>query len=136
MEIYRFWRCEQLLLPCLWSGARAGHSPSREHVQRYWHTEVAPSVAAAYTGPVFVITGQHDAIYCTNPNPLPLPDVAFATFDCGGYKTGFLVQKELYPASSSFRWHEPVTAGHCWHLHYKAQATFAIAYAWMAQKGF
>ncbi|KAM5529222.1 ctr copper transporter family protein [Fusarium oxysporum f. sp. phaseoli] len=67
-------------------------------------TTLGPAIAPNYTGPVFVITGQHDAIYCDLANPHPPDNVTFATFDCGPHTTGLLAQtKALYPAAK-FEW--------------------------------
>ncbi|CZR64268.1 uncharacterized protein PAC_14166 [Phialocephala subalpina] len=80
-------------------------------------------VAGKYTGPVFDITGQHDAIFC------PLPDPAsstkpYTTYDCGPSQGGILSQTgKLYP-NASYKYYAPKNSGHLWQLHYDAFATF------------
>ncbi|CAJ0550196.1 Ff.00g101260.m01.CDS01 [Fusarium sp. VM40] len=96
---------------------------------------LGPVIAPGYTRPVFVITGQHDGIFCDLANPDPPVNVTFATFDCGPHKTGLLAQtKALYPAAK-FKWYAPPSAGHCWHFHREAYATFSIAHKWLATQG-
>ncbi|KAI6777301.1 hypothetical protein HG530_001246 [Fusarium avenaceum] len=98
-------------------------------------TTLGPAIASNYTSPVFVITGQQDAIFCNIANPHPPDDVAFATFDCGPQTTGLLAQtKSLYPAAK-FKWYAPPSTGHCLHFHHSAYATFGIAHKWLVSHG-
>ena len=54
-------------------------------------------MAANYTGPVFVVTGQQDALFCGNGNRhTSIPD-------CGsGSNSQISAVKTLYPAASNF----------------------------------
>ncbi|KAH9215485.1 hypothetical protein DL95DRAFT_461122 [Leptodontidium sp. 2 PMI_412] len=94
-----------------------------------------PTVALRYQGPVFVVTGQHDAIFCNLPDPSPPANAPFETFGCGPYGTGLSETKALYPAAKSFQWFAPRNSGHCWHFHYEAYATFGVAHGWLALQG-
>ncbi|KAG7416594.1 hypothetical protein Forpi1262_v016707 [Fusarium oxysporum f. sp. raphani] len=98
-------------------------------------TTLGPAIAPNYTRPVFVITGQRDGIFCNLANPHPPVNVTFATFDCGPHMSGLLAQtKALYPAAK-FEWYAPPSAGHCWHFHRVAYATFSLAHKWLASQG-
>jgi hypothetical protein len=84
-----------------------------------------------YQGPVYVVTGQHDAFFC---NPLGLP---LGTIDCESSTSGYLANtKSLYPAASSFEAYVVPDVGHFWQLHYSANADFGVVHSWMAGKGF
>ncbi|KAH6699741.1 hypothetical protein BKA61DRAFT_582913 [Leptodontidium sp. MPI-SDFR-AT-0119] len=86
------------------------------------------TVALRYQGPVFVVTGQHDSIFCNLPDPSPPANAPFETFSCEPYSTVLSQTKALYPAAKSFQWFAPQNSGHCWHFHYEAYATFGVAH--------
>ncbi|KAH8815958.1 Alpha/Beta hydrolase protein [Xylogone sp. PMI_703] len=87
--------------------------------------------APEYTAPIMVITGQHDALMCSNKDDFTLPP------DCGAHDTGMLAQtKALYPNSADYEWYAPPDSGHCWQLHYDAWDTFGVAHNWLAKNGF
>lgn len=86
----------------------------------------------AYTGPVYMVSGQHDAIFC---NPLTLQ--SSNNVNCGDSNGGFLADtKSLYPRASSFDVFAVPNAGHCWQLHFSAAAAFGTVHDWIAGKGF
>jgi pimeloyl-ACP methyl ester carboxylesterase len=81
------------------------------------------NTAAAFTGPVYVVTGKYDNIFCDT--------------DCGTETSGELVNTRVdYPAASSFDVHIVPNAGHCWHNHYTAGDAFINVHSWLASKGF
>ncbi|TVY83688.1 hypothetical protein LSUE1_G003808 [Lachnellula suecica] len=85
------------------------------------------SIASGYKGPVFVVTGQHDACFC-NPQGLPSDEI-----DC----TSFLADtQELFPAASSFDAYIVPDSGHCWQLHFAATTAFAVVQTWIEAHGF
>ncbi|RFU29275.1 hypothetical protein B7463_g7073, partial [Scytalidium lignicola] len=86
--------------------------------------------APQYTGPIYIITGQHDALFC---NPLGNSTVEP---DCGTHDRGYLEQtKNLYPNTKTYGWYVPPKSGHCWQLHYDALVTFAKAHIWLDENG-
>jgi hypothetical protein len=90
----------------------------------------ADDPAASYTRPVYVVTGQHDFIFC---NALGLPNVA----DCSASGPGYLNQTQaLYPSASVYGWYAPPNSGHCWQLHYDALETFYNIHYWLWEQGF
>ncbi|RFU28066.1 hypothetical protein B7463_g8270, partial [Scytalidium lignicola] len=92
-------------------------------------TSIAP--VPAYTAPIMLITGQHDALMCSNEDNLSLPP------DCGSQDTGLLAQTgALYPNSGGYEWYAPPNSGHCWQLHYDALVTFGVAHDWLVKNGF
>jgi pimeloyl-ACP methyl ester carboxylesterase len=89
-------------------------------------------IATKYTNPVFVVTGQDDAIFC---NLLGL-DILLNT-GCGSGSSSFLAQTSaLYPNAVNYEWYAVPNSGHCWQLHYAAQAAFGTVHTWMANNGF
>ena len=95
---------------------------------------IASSVqtASQYTNPVFVVTGQEDAIFC---NLLGLD--LLLDLGCGSGSSSYLAQTSaLYPNARDYEWYAVQNAGHCWQLHYAAQAAFGVVHTWMANKGF
>ena len=92
------------------------------------------SIETAYTGPVMVITGQHDSIYCSTFN-LDI-QILLGTPMCDMSANGIVGKAAtLYPLASDFQVVFP-NAGHCWHLHNNASYTFGIAHNWLASQGF
>jgi hypothetical protein len=79
--------------------------------------------AAAFTGPVYVVRGKYDNIFCDT--------------DCGSAASDELVDTRVdYPVASAFDVYVVPNAGHCWHNHYTAGDTFANIHNWLAGKGF
>jgi pimeloyl-ACP methyl ester carboxylesterase len=96
---------------------------------------LSATVAPGYSGPVFVITGQHDAVLCLDKDEHSA--ASSPTFNCGSHDTGYLAKtKSLYPASKSFDWYALPDAGHCWQFHLNAQQGFGVAHDWMKKQGF
>jgi pimeloyl-ACP methyl ester carboxylesterase len=84
-----------------------------------------------YTGPVYMMTGQHDAFSC---NPLNLVQ---SQIDCGTGTSGYVVStSSLFPAAKSFGVFIVPHSGHCWHFHTAAPSAFDTAHVWMAGEGF
>jgi pimeloyl-ACP methyl ester carboxylesterase len=85
--------------------------------------------AGEYEGPVMVITGLHDATFCsilTLDLGLPLLELGGTVMcdtDAGGVVPS---TQSLYPRARSFEFFYP-NAGHCWHLHYVAEEGFTAA---------
>lgn len=95
---------------------------------------LAGSLQTAYTGPVLVITGLHDSIYCSTFT-IDI-QILFGTPLCDTSLNGIVRQAStLYPYASSFEVVFP-NAGHCWQLHNNATVTFGIAHEWLAAQGF
>lgn len=88
------------------------------------------AVAAEYTAPVYVITGQHDGLFCN-------PTGSLTPADCGEGSTSMLAQtRSLYPAADVFEWYGVPESGHCWQLHYAAQDGLNRIHAWLGRVGF
>jgi pimeloyl-ACP methyl ester carboxylesterase len=95
---------------------------------------MAGSLKTEYEGPVLVITGQHDSIYCS----LLTLDLQFllGTPTCDMSAGGVVGQVAgLYPWAKDFQIVWP-DAGHCWQLHDNAWETFGTAHNWLANQGF
>ena len=80
------------------------------------------------------ITGIHDHPFCgvfaldlpiweTQPNCNTSPGGQIAT------------TANFYPNAKNFTLYHP-DAGHCWHLHEVANASFALAHQWLEDQGF
>lgn len=92
---------------------------------------LAINIAPRYKGPVYIVTGQHDAIFC---NPLGLQQ---SQLDCGTSTSGYVAStKSLFPAAKSFDAFIVPNSGHCWHFHTAAPSAFVTVHDWMASKGF
>ncbi|KAF8851755.1 hypothetical protein BDZ45DRAFT_750342 [Acephala macrosclerotiorum] len=92
-------------------------------------------VAEDCKGPVFDITGQHDATMCPSLDPASSTE-PYHTYDCGPSGTGYLSQsKKLYP-NAKYQSYAVTNAGHCWHFHDQAYATFGVAHDWLNRNGF
>jgi pimeloyl-ACP methyl ester carboxylesterase len=92
------------------------------------------SLQTEYKGPLLVITGQHDSIYCSDVGI----DLQFllGTPTCDMSSAGIVAQAQtLYPLADDFEIVWP-NAGHCWQLHDNATYTFGIAHQWLADHGF
>jgi pimeloyl-ACP methyl ester carboxylesterase len=90
--------------------------------------------ATEYAGPLLVMTGLHDAAFCSLLT-LDLLGI-WGTATCGT-SPGDLVPSvaKSYPMASSIQFYYP-NAGHCWHLQNAAQDGFAEAHRWMAAQNF
>ena len=75
-----------------------------------------------YTSPVYILTGQYDALFCGNGSrTLGAPD-------CGSGATSQLAAvKNFYPAvpASNFDYYAQPNSGHCLQQHYGAVRGFA-----------
>ncbi|KAE9367308.1 alpha/beta-hydrolase [Stipitochalara longipes BDJ] len=92
------------------------------------------SLQTEYTGPVLVVTGQHDSIYCSEFT-IDL-QILLGTPTCDMSSSGIVAKaKTLYPLAKDFQIVWP-DAGHCWQLHDNASYTFGIAHDWLADQGF
>jgi len=92
------------------------------------------SLQTEYTGPVLVITGQHDSIYCSEYT-IDL-QIVLGTPTCVMGPNGIVGKSQtLYPLAKDFQIVWP-NAGHCWQLHDNATYTFGIAHNWLSDQGF
>lgn len=81
-------------------------------------------LAPAYTGPVFVVTGSSDDVFCL-------------AAQCGvGSASPQAMSGALFPKSSNFSYSEPIGTGHMINLHYTAQQSFAASHNFLAANGF
>ena len=94
--------------------------------------------ANQYTGPVMIVTGLHDAVFCSTATL----DLGIPLLGLGGPQTcdtgaggAVPATANLYPYARSVEFYYP-DAGHCWHLHYVAEDGFAAAHEWMQNQGF
>ncbi|KAL8727528.1 MAG: hypothetical protein Q9166_005999, partial [cf. Caloplaca sp. 2 TL-2023] len=92
-------------------------------------TQVPLEPSFMYDKPVFILTGQQDAIFCGNGSrELGIPD-------CGsGLQSQLVAVKALYPAmpAESFDTFIQPNAEHCNALHSSAPEGFDTAHAWLA----
>ncbi|KAI9853219.1 MAG: hypothetical protein M1830_006740 [Pleopsidium flavum] len=80
--------------------------------------------APSYTGPVAVITGERDEVFC-------------AGGFCGTGPNSPQAQScSLFPKSSNCTYYIPLGTGHMIDLHYTAQESFKNAHDFLAQHGF
>lgn len=92
------------------------------------------AVAAAtssFQGPVFVITGQQDTLFCgTTALPIDGPG------QCVGGPLNYLAGTgALYP-NAKYDWYAVPNANHCWQFHYSAQLGFQVTHDWLASQKF
>ncbi|KAB8360934.1 hypothetical protein FH972_024666 [Carpinus fangiana] len=87
---------------------------------------LGPSVSKGFKGPVYVVNGQEDTLFCS----LALPNVSRG--DC---TTPTKEIKPLYPAAKSYQAHNVPATGHVMNLHYSAQKTFHDAHKWLCSVG-
>lgn len=96
------------------------------------------NTASEYTGKVFVVTGERDAIFCNvlGLNIL-LGGILGTQSECGDAETGYLGRsRSLFPRASAFDAFVVPDAGHCWQLHYTAEKAFGTVHEWLAKQGF
>ena len=80
--------------------------------------------ASAYSGPVFMVTGAEDNVFCANAQ-------------CGtGPSSSPAMAASLFPKTSSFSYFEPANTGHSINLHYSAAQSFQAAFDFLASQGF
>ena len=90
------------------------------------------NIAADYTNPVYVVTGEKDAVFC-NFSGLNLSPLLPVSCTAGGYLTG---TKAFYPNVEVFDTYAVPNSGHCWQLHYAAPEAFALIHSWLTYQGF
>ena len=91
------------------------------------------TVAPDYAKPVFVITGQHDTVFCgTTGLEVSGPG------NCGSGLSGMLAQtKRLYPnPKANYTYYALHDSGHCWEHGNFAQLGFYESHKWMYEQGF
>ncbi|KAL9611516.1 MAG: hypothetical protein Q9167_003841 [Letrouitia subvulpina] len=89
--------------------------------------------STSYANPVYILTGQQDAVFCGNGSRL------LGNPDCGSGATSQLAaMKVLYPAvpEAKFDYYAQPNSGHCHQIHYTASAGFGKAHAFLAKQGF
>ena len=80
--------------------------------------------ASPYTGPVFVLTGAEDDVFCANAQ-------------CGAGSTSIAATAvSLFPRWSAYSYFEPANTGHSINLHYSAGQSFRAAFDFLASNGF
>lgn len=88
------------------------------------------NVANDYTGPVQVITGHKDQVFCG----ISLPEITGET-NCGEGDLNLIAQTAtLYP-KANYSFVEIPDTGHVLNLHYTANQTFKAAHDWLAEIG-
>ncbi|KAG4431365.1 hypothetical protein IFR05_013146 [Cadophora sp. M221] len=96
------------------------------------------NTASGYTGKVFVVTGERDAIFCNVLGlNIVLGGVLGTQSECGDARTGYLGRsRSLFPKASVFDAFVVPEAGHCWQLHYTAEKAFGTVHEWLGKQGF
>jgi pimeloyl-ACP methyl ester carboxylesterase len=91
---------------------------------------VAVTVATAYTNPAYVISGEHDEIFCAQLLGAP-------SCDPNGSTPSILAQTQsLYPNARAYGWYSVPNCGHDWQFHYNNQLGFAAVHTWLQGVGF
>ena len=91
---------------------------------------VATTVATAYKNPVYVISGEHDEIFCAQLLGAP-------SCDPNGSTPSILAQTQsLYPNARVYDWYSVPNCGHDWQFHYNNQLGFAAVHTWLQGVGF
>lgn len=86
--------------------------------------------APLFTGPVFVVTGDKDVLFCGVTGT-----ILTGPGDCTG--TGLLQStSSLYPRASQYDWFAVPDCGHDWQFHLNSQIGFQQSFAWLAANGF
>jgi len=83
---------------------------------------VVAGTSSSFTGPVHVVTGDRDWVFCGNQCDIR-PD--------GEHTILELVQPYLYPNSSDFSVYSPANTGHGINTHYTAPESYANIMAWL-----
>ncbi|KII91729.1 hypothetical protein PLICRDRAFT_123246 [Plicaturopsis crispa FD-325 SS-3] len=83
--------------------------------------EALASPATSYTGPVFVVTGDKDFIFCG----------ANCYQSMNGSANLLEPSKALFPAASSFSTYIPVGTGHAVNQHFSAPETYRVIEKWI-----
>jgi pimeloyl-ACP methyl ester carboxylesterase len=92
-------------------------------------------IARAYTGPVYVLTGENDSIFCS-PDALGL-GTATGHGECGTGPSSIVGQTQSqYPNVVDFEYDIPAGIGHCNILHYGAQEQFKAVHDWLSGQGY
>jgi pimeloyl-ACP methyl ester carboxylesterase len=94
-------------------------------------TLVGQQPAPAFHGPVFVLNGNDDVLFCEPASSQPIlgqPGNCSAGPDQGVHNG--------YPAASAFGFFNAPDTGHCLNLHFTSQQSFAAAHRFLEQVGF
>jgi pimeloyl-ACP methyl ester carboxylesterase len=99
-------------------------------------TLLTPYNVPAYTGDLFVVTGQQDAIFCAEGIG-GIETIVTMVGDCGsGATSKAAAVKGQYPNVRNFGTFEPEDTGHGTVLQYSAQSQFKEAHDWLASVGY
>lgn len=82
--------------------------------------------ATAYTGSVYVVTGQQDAIVCNN---------AIGGADCYKPSNKVAEAKSFFPAAKDYSYIVPTKTGHSANLHYSSPDSFKKIHAYLTSQG-
>ncbi|KAL9110406.1 MAG: hypothetical protein Q9187_008058 [Circinaria calcarea] len=80
-----------------------------------------PKAAAAFTGPVQVVTGVQDAIYCGS--------------DCTSPSVNFPSISKAFPASRKFEAYLQPNTGHAINVHYNSTAAYCVIQEFLMREG-
>ncbi|RDL34468.1 uncharacterized protein BP5553_07596 [Venustampulla echinocandica] len=84
-------------------------------------------VASGFTGPVYVVTGKYDTLFCNSGGAV----------DCGTNTAGFLPNtRQLFPAANPFDVAVLDNAGHCWLMHYAGIIGVVKVMGWLTTVGY
>jgi pimeloyl-ACP methyl ester carboxylesterase len=84
-------------------------------------------MSSPFTGPVIVVTGEHDVPFCGGNCYGKLPNSTAADIPAG--------VAMAYPAASAFKSHVQPNTGHGLNFHYNATAGYQIIQDWLASNG-
>lgn len=88
-------------------------------------TNLNQTMKSNFTGPVFVLTGELDRIFC-GPSG-----------NCNTSNGSVLAQQGLYfPKVGNFSYFSPENTGHDWNLHYTQDVSFERVFDWLVGVGF
>ncbi|CAJ2510843.1 Uu.00g064680.m01.CDS01 [Anthostomella pinea] len=91
----------------------------------FTETSLNQTIKSGFIGPVFVLTGQLDRIFCGSSG------------NCQGANGSVLAQQAQYfPSASNYSYFSPANTGHDWNLHYTQDVSFGRAFDWLADVGF
>ncbi|KAI9802074.1 MAG: hypothetical protein M1833_001995 [Piccolia ochrophora] len=80
-----------------------------------------PLTISAYNGPVLLITGDRDQLFCGVDPP----------GYCGSQLKPLANSASLFPNASSFEYYGPPDTGHDINFHYSAPVTYKVAHHWL-----
>lgn len=89
------------------------------------------TAASNYSGKVFVLSGEHDEIFCGLGNPILGPA------NCGTSAGGILKSTaNLFPEAATYDFYPIPNTGHCLNFHYTAHDSYVRVHDWLDLEGF